>query len=172
MMKQERILVAYFSHKGENYSNGAIVTLEKGNTEIAAEILAEYKHAELFEIASEMEYPFAYRACVEVSKNELLENARPKLKAEKDISEYDRIYLGYPNWCGTMPMPVWTFLEDNDFSGKIICPFCTHEGSNMGRSEADLRKLVPEAAIREGLPIHGSSVEKEAEKIRAWADLQ
>lgn len=171
-MRNERILVAYFSHKGENYSNGNIVTLEKGNTEIAAELIAEYKHAELFEIESETEYPFGYRACVEVSKNELLENARPKLKKEKSVSDYDRIYLGYPNWCGTMPMPVWTFLEDNDFSGKIICPFCTNEGSKMGRSEADIRKLAPGAELREGLPIHGSSVEKEKEKIFAWADRQ
>ena len=113
-MREQKILVAYFSHKGENYSNGSIVNLDKGNTEIAAEMIAAHKHAELFEIESETGYPFAYRACVEVSKKELSEDARPKLKEEKSISAYDTIYIGYPNWCGTMPMPVWTFLENND----------------------------------------------------------
>ena len=127
-MREQKILVAYFSHKGENYSNGSIVNLDKGNTEIAAEMIAAHKHAELFEIESETGYPFAYRACVEVSKKELSEDARPKLKEEKSISAYDTIYIGYPNWCGTMPMPVWTFLENNDFTGKTIYPFCTNEG--------------------------------------------
>ncbi len=82
-MREQKILVAYFSHKGENYSNGSIVNLDKGNTEIAAEMIAAHKHAELFEIESETGYPFAYRACVEVSKKELSEDARPKLKEEK-----------------------------------------------------------------------------------------
>ena len=85
-MREQKILVAYFSHKGENYSNGSIVNLDKGNTEIAAEMIAAHKHAELFEIESETGYPFAYRACVEVSKKELSEDARPKLKEEKSIS--------------------------------------------------------------------------------------
>ena len=95
-MREQKILVAYFSHKGENYSNGSIVNLDKGNTEIAAEMIAAHKHAELFEIESETGYPFAYRACVEVSKKELSEDARPKLKEEKSVSAYDTIYIGYP----------------------------------------------------------------------------
>lgn len=169
-MREQKILVAYFSHKGENYSNGSIVNLDKGNTEIAAEMIAAHKHAELFEIESETGYPFAYRACVEVSKKELSEDARPKLKEEKSISAYDTIYIGYPNWCGTMPMSVWTFLENNDFTGKTIYPFCTNEGSKMGRSEEDIKRLAAGAEIKEGLPIHGSSVKEEREQIIRWAD--
>lgn len=169
-MREHKMLVAYFSHKGENYSNGSIVNLDKGNTEIAAEIIAAHKNADLFEIESETGYPFAYRACVEVSKKELSEDARPKLKKEKSVSDYDTIYVGYPNWCGTMPMPVWTFLENNDFTGKTVYPFCTNEGSKMGRSEEDIRRLATGAKIKEGLPIHGSSVKEEQEQIIRWAD--
>ena len=110
-MRQKNILIAYFSHKGENYSNGSIVKLEKGNTERAAEILAKVTGGDLFEIRREKKYPFSYKECVSESIRELQENARPKLAEDIDITGYDEIYLGFPNWCGTMPMPVWTFWK-------------------------------------------------------------
>ncbi len=84
------------------------------------------------------------------------------------MADYDIVYLGYPNWWGTMPMAVWTFLEAYDFSGKTIVPFCTHEGSRMGNSEQDIKKLCPEATVLKGLPIKGSDVEKADKNIEAW----
>lgn len=69
-----------------------------------------------------------------------------------------------------MPMPVWTFLENHDFSGKVIMPFCTHEGSRMGNSEADLKKLVDNADVKNGLPIHGSSVNSAKASIESWIE--
>lgn len=74
----------------------------------------------------------------------------------ESIDEYDEIYLCYPNFWGTMPMAVWTFLENYDFSNKIIKPLCTHEGSGMVRSESDIKKLCPNAKIESGLAIRGA----------------
>ena len=85
-----------------------------------------------------------------------------------DLSKYDRIYLGYPNYCGTMPMAVYTFLEQGDFSGKTICPFCTHEGSGLGRSERDIKRLCPGASVKPGLALHGGSVGNALPALQAW----
>ena len=99
-------LVVYFSHKGENYSKGKILNLEKGNTEVAAEIISTITSADIFEIVADKKYPIKYDDCIEIAKKELRENSRPKLKDDIDIKEYDTIFVGYPNWWGTMPMPV------------------------------------------------------------------
>lgn len=167
-VEDKKILVAFFSHKGQNYLNGRIVNLEKGNTAVAADMISGLTDADVFEIRSVKEYPFNYNACTSEAQSELRANARPELEDDIDIIGYDVIYLGYPNWWGTMPMPVWTFLERHDFSGKIIFPFCTHEGSGMGNSEADLRKLAYKAEIKKGLAIHGSSVNNAGVNIKNW----
>lgn len=168
----KKVLVAFFSHIGENYFGGKFIEISKGNTHIAAEMIAENCGADLFEIKPEVEYSHIYKECVEEAKRDRIGDARPALKEDKDIAEYDVIFLGYPNWCGTMPMPVWTFLDSHDFTDKIVCPFCTNEGSKMGLSEGDLAKLIPTAQLKAGLPIHGSTVKDAGEEIRAWmADL-
>ena len=77
-----------------------------------------------------------------------------------DMDSYEVIYIGYPNWWGTMPMAVFTFLESYDFSGKTIIPYCTHEGSGMGSSERDIKKLCPNARVLPGLAIRGGSVDR------------
>ena len=87
-----------------------------------------------------------------------------------DISGYDVIFVGYPNWCGTMPMPVWTFLENHDFTGKIVCPFCTNEGSGLANSVKDIEKLIPNADIKNGLAIKGSQVQDTMPEIKAWVE--
>jgi flavodoxin len=84
------------------------------------------------------------------------------------MEDYNMIYLGYPNWWGTMPMAVFTFLEEYDFSDKTIIPFCPHEGSGMGRSESDIRKLCPDARLLKGLPISGGRVQKAENDIADW----
>ena len=151
-------LVVYFSHKGENYSKGRIVNLEKGNTEIAAEIISTITSADIFEIKVDKKYPIKYDDCIEIAKKELRENSRPKLKDDIDIKEYDTMFLGYPNWWGTMPMPVWTFLEEKYFTNKKVLPFCTHEGSGLGKSENDIKKLISGTEVLKGLAINGSEV--------------
>jgi|GEM_PF-214105 len=116
------------------------------------------------------EYPIKYDDCTEIAKKELRENSRPKLKQDIDIKEYDTIFVGYPNWWGTMPMPVWSFLEGKDFTDKKILPFCTHEGSGLGKSESDIKKLTSGAEVLKGLAINGSEVNSSEEKIKKWLE--
>ena len=169
-MENKKALVVFFSRAGENFFPGGPRVIEKGNTHVAAEILAELTNADLFEIQSVEGYSDVYRECAAKAKAELDSNARPELKEDMDISGYDVIYLGYPNWCGTMPMPVWTFLENHDFAGKVVCPFCTNEGSGLANSVADLEKLVPAAERKEGLSIKGSQVQDSKAEFEAWLE--
>ncbi|MDV3427056.1 MAG: flavodoxin [Bacillota bacterium] len=162
-------LIVYFSRKGNNYVNGSIKNLTVGNTEIAAKMIRELTGSDMFEIKPVIEYDLDYHACTEEAKSDLRANARPDFKnAPDNIAEYDTIYLGYPNYWGTMPMHVFTFLEKYDLSGKIIKPFCTHEGSGMGRSESDIKKLCPGAKVEKGLAIHGGSVGNAKKSIEKW----
>ncbi len=162
-------LVAYFSRNGENYTRNGIENLSVGNTEVVAKKIAELIGADLFKIETVKDYPVNYHETTEVAQVELRNNARPELKKYlTDVDKYDTIYLGYPNWWGTMPMAVLTFLERVDLTGKTIKPFCTHEGSGMGNSVNDLKIKFPYAIIKDGLPIRGSDVHASDEKIKNW----
>lgn len=162
-------LIAFYSRADENYVNGQIKTLETGNTEIAAGMLAEITGADLFKIEQKEPYAKDYNECIAQAQEDQRSDARPELVSHPDsIDEYDVVYLGYPNYWSTMPMAVFTFLEHFDFSGKVIKPFCTHEGSGMGRSMDDIRKLCPDADVRDGLAIHGASVSKAKKNIENW----
>lgn len=163
------ILIAFYSRADENYVNGVLKTLDVGNTEAAAGIIRRLTGGDLFKIEQAIPYAAGYNECIEQAKNDQRHNARPELKAYPEtIDGYDVIYLGFPNYWGTMPMAVFTFLEHFDFSGKTIKPFCTHEGSGMGSSMNDLRKLCPEATIKEGLAIRGSRVLQSQNEIEKW----
>jgi flavodoxin len=163
------ILIVYFSRSGGNYVNGSIMKLPVGNTEVAAKKINELTGADLFKINPVKNYSEDYRICTEEAKQELRANARPELSEKPDnIDGYETIILAYPNWWGTMPMPVWTFLESYNFSGKTILPLCTHEGSGLGSSERDIKKLCPDAKLQKGLSIHGGSVVSSEKDIEAW----
>lgn len=162
-------LIAFYSRADENYVNGIIKTLETGNTEIAAGIIKELTGADMFKIKQAEEYPKDYNECIAKAQEDQKKNARPELKEyPKSIEEYDVIYLGFPNYWSTMPMAVFTFLEHFDFSGKIIKPFCTHEGSGLGGSEADIKRLCPKAKVEKGIAIRGSRVEGSVKDIEKW----
>jgi flavodoxin len=165
----KKFLVAYFSRKGQNYVNGKIVDLPIGNTEVVAKMIQKITGGDFFHIESVKPYPKDYTETTEVEKNELRANARPELTNHvENMDEYDMIFLGYPNWRGTMPMPVFSFLEIYDFSGKTIAPFCTHEGSGSGRSEQDIAKACPKATVLNGTAIHGASAGSANTKIAQW----
>ena len=166
--QNKKILIAYFSRRGNNYSNGKIVNLSVGNTELVARRTAERLKADLFEISIKGEYPQDYYECTIVAKKELTANSRPELVGDIELSEYDIIVLGYPNWWNTMPMAVWSFLDKHDFNGKVILPFCTNEGSGMGNSERDIKKLCPTAEVKNGLSIVGSRVAESAYAVDNW----
>ena len=166
-------LIAYFSRADENYFSGTLRTVPVGNTEIAAKMLQELNGADLFRIDPLIPYAKDYNECIAQAQEDQKRGARPELKAYPDsLDAYDTIYLGYPNYWGTMPMPVFTFLENFDFSGKVIRPFCTHEGSGMGRSEADIRRICPDAVVKKGLAVRGSAVKDAEEELRKWSSGQ
>ncbi|SHF70886.1 Flavodoxin [Caldanaerobius fijiensis DSM 17918] len=168
-MANSKSLIAYFSRKGNNYVGGSIVNLPIGNTEVIAKKIQKLTGSDMFQIKTVKSYPEDYTETTKVAKEEERKNARPELtEIVDDMESYDVIYLGYPNWWGTMPMAVFTFLESHDFSGKTIIPFCTHEGSGMGSSEHDIKRLCPNAKVLPGLAIRGSSVNNADEDVVNW----
>lgn len=164
-----KTLIAYYSRKGQNYVSGAIKKLKVGNTAVAAELLGGLTGGDLFEIETITAYPADYTEATEVAQKELRAAARPDLTTQVvGMEEYDTIILGYPNWWGTMPMAVYTFIEAYDFSGKKILPFCTHEGSGLGRSEKEIANLCPGASVLKGLAIHGTGVAGVGKDLEKW----
>ncbi len=164
-------LIAFFSRKGFNYVNGSIINLPVGNTEVIARKiqLLTGGGSNLFQILPENPYPEYYTETTTLAQKELRENARPRLcRKLDDMASYNTIFLGYPNWWGTMPMAVFTFFEQYNFSGKRIAPFCTHEGSGLGSSERDIKNLCPGAIVVPGLAIRGGEVGQADRLIKEW----
>lgn len=162
-------LIAFYSRKEENYVNGIIRNLDIGNTEVVAGIIKELTGGDLFQIEQVQAYSKDYNECIAQAQADQKRDARPELKTyPESLDPYDVIYIGYPNYWGTMPMAVFTFLEHFDFSGKTIRPFCTHEGSGLGGSENDIKKLCPGAVVESGLAILGGSVQWSNKDVQKW----
>ena len=162
-------LIAYYSRADENYFGGAMRYVKVGNTEIVCSILKELLPADSFKIEMKDPYSPVYMTCIEEAKRDLRAKARPELVSMPgSIDEYDTVVLAYPNYWGTMPMAVFTFLEQYDFSGKTILPLCTNEGSGMGGSERDIKRTCPGAVVKSGLPITGSSAADARETVQRW----
>ena len=163
-------LTIYYSKKGENFFPGGIKPVEKGNTAFAAEFVHKAVGGDLFEIETVNPYSTEYRKCCAEAKSEADANARPEVKnLPENILKYDTIFVCYPNWCGTTPMCILSFLDKYDLSGKKLAPLCTNEGSGMGNSERDLKKLYPIATFAEGLSVRGHQVGMSEELIAEWA---
>lgn len=140
-----------------------------GNSRALAGYAREITGGNIFEIVPTQAYPSQYRATTEQARAELNNNYLPEIKNKiGNLSSFDIIILCYPNWWGTIPQIVKRFLQDNDFSGKTIAPICTHEGSRMGRSLADIRALCPNSTITESLDIRGGSVGNARNTVRDW----
>ena len=150
-----KILVAYFSHSGNT-------------REIAGQIQANVG-GELFEIVSADPYPEDYEAVKDRAQRELIENSRPQLKTKvQNMESYDVVFIGYPIWWGTMPMPIATFLSEYSFHGKIIVPFSTHEGSRLGRSVTEIKRLCSQSTIQEGLAVRGRDAKSSQGEVAEW----
>jgi flavodoxin len=163
-------LIVYYSRKGENYWGGKIISLQKGNTEIAAEFIKNAVGGDLFKIETVTPYSDDYTQCTKEVAKDLRAFARPELKNYVDsIDRYDTVFVGFPNFCGTMPMPVFTFLEHYNWKGKKVIPFCSNEGSGMGRSERELKRICPGAIVESGLPIRGCETSNSETQISDWA---
>lgn len=170
-IKGEKVLVAFFSHTGENYAVGNIA---KGNTHIVAEMIAEATGGKLFEIVPENEYPEAYDACVDVAKKEKEAGARPAVKTDIAVEDYDVVFVGYPNWWSDMPMAVYTFIEKHSWSGKTVVPFCTNEGSGLSGTERSIAAACKGAKVAKGLSMKGSVAQNERDRAKKavgqWLD--
>lgn len=155
------ILIAFFSRADENYSVGII---EKGNTHILAEMIADETGGELFHLQRATPYPTVYRECTAEAQRE--QGTRPALLQTKDISEYDVIFLGYPIWYGDMPMPVYTFLESQDWNGKTVIPFSTNEGSGLAGTVNSITSKCTGATVLTALSMRGSTAQNNQTQAR------
>jgi len=176
----QKILVAYFSRVGNtdfpsdvdtSSSASIIVDGDKiiGNTEYIADIIVEQTNGDKFLIQTESQYSADYDELVAQQKNERNKNIRPALSSHvDDFDEYDVIFLGYPNWWAGMPMPLYTFLEEYDFSGKIIIPFNTSGGSGFSDSISEIKELCPNATVLEGYTTNGNGVQNHDDEIVEW----
>lgn len=163
------VLIAFYSRAGENYFGGAYRRIPVGNTEKAAEMLADITGGRLLKLEQTVPYSDSYNECIAQAKRDLNSRARPELSGlPDDLSQYDEIYLGYPNYWGTMPMAVYTFLEKYDFTGKTIHPFCTHEGSGLSNTVRDIQNAAANARVTKGIAIHGSSTDSAGPALEKW----
>ena len=157
------MLVAYFSLDGEQYGVGVV---EEGNTSIIARMIAEQTGADLFEIKPETPYPTTYQGLLDVSRQEMADNSRPKIADTVDnMDNYDTLFIGYPNWWGDMPMIVYNFLESYDLSGKTIVPFCTHGGSGLSNTESTIADITG-GKMKDGFAIPGTTAQNDRDAAR------
>lgn len=151
--KNKKMLILYYSWSG--------------NTRHIANLIKKFTDADIVEILPEKPYPSVYRQTVDIAKKEIdSEYKAPIITKIPDIKNYDTIFVGSPNWWGTISSPIRTVLSENDFSGKKIVPFMTHEGSRMGRAVSDIKKLCPKAQILSALPVRGGSVKNANDDVR------
>ena len=166
----KKCTIVYYSRRGENHYDGGLKHLEVGNTERVAGIIADTLGCGSFRVERATPYPEGYRACCGEAVAEWKAGARPEIEGYFDqVNDAEVLFVGYPIWCGTMPMPMYTFLEHYDLTGKTIVPFCTHEGSGLGNSLAEIARVCPGAVIAPALEVKGSQVEENAGRIAAWA---
>ena len=153
-INSKEILIVYFSWSG--------------NTKAVAEEIYKQVGGDLYSIVMETPYSENYNATVAKARQEQQSNARPAIKTRiANIEQYDIVFLGYPNWCGSYPMPVATFVESNKLDGKTIMPFFTHGGGGVQRCDSDLRKLLSNAKIGPYLILSGSSANSAQGEIAA-----
>ncbi len=137
-----------------------------GTTQRIAEIIGGLTGADVIKLETVLPYPSDYNMLMEMAQKEKIANARPELKTDiKNLAYYDTVYIGYPIWLETMPMAMFTFIENNDLSGKTIIPFCTHTGSGLGRSVKDIKAALPDSDVKDGFACNASTTEQEIKNL-------
>lgn len=180
--EDSKILIAYFSRAENIETDDAVDATSsaslnpqnvgiEGNTKIVADMIHNEIGGDVFSIQTEELYPADYEENVDLADEELDADARPALKTHIDnFDEYDTIFIGYPIWWGTAPMPVYTFLEEYDFSGKTVIPFSTHKGSGLGSSVRDIKEALAEANVLDGFTIEGDNAVNAADEVKEALD--
>lgn len=177
---EEKILIAYFSRVGNtnfdenvdavsraslNLKDGELV----GNTEIIANMIHDAVSGDIFLIETADKYPTDYDETVDYGQQEKRDEARPELSTHVDnMEDYDVVFIGFPNWCYDLPMAVYNFLEEYDFSGKTIIPFSTHDGSGFSNNEQTIKSILTGATVLDGLAVNGNNVSGARESIDEW----
>ena len=164
----KKSIIIYFSRADENYFGGALKYIDKGNTEIIAEYIKDITGADIFKVEPLEEYSKDYMECIEEAKVRTRNKVAPIKGNVPDLSSYEVIYVGSPVYWGGMPEELFTALKGIDFSGKIIRPFVTHEGSGLSSIPNQLRDICSGAVITSGLAITGSQVKESRSKVEEW----
>ena len=164
-----RILTVYFSMKGETLEGRSIVWRDKGHAQLAAEYIHQTVGGDIFEIETIEPYPDDHIQRVMQAKAEIEGNLRPEIRSVPNaFDQYDTVFLCYPIWWFTIPMPVATFLERLDWGGKRVIPVNTSNSSGACRSVQDIKMLCVNAVVEDGLELIGQNVERDREKIVFW----
>lgn len=151
----KKILIAYFSWSG--------------NTKTVAEAIHKQTGGELLPIIPSNPYPASYNATLDRARKEQQSNARPAITTSlSDLSQYDIIFLGYPNWCGSYPMAIATFAEKFNWQGKLVAPFFTHGTGGVQLCQRDLTQLLPNASFTPYLAMYGSDVRNADKETAQW----
>ena len=177
-LSESRILVAYLSRAGENYNVGVPQAgsasasyagyIEKGNTAILAETIADATGGDLFAITTVVPYPDDYATMLQVAQEEIDTDARPELAGiVENMDDYDIIFIGYPIWHGRMPQAIYTFLESYDLTGKTVVPFNTHEGSGQSGTQQVIANVLPGSTVLQGLAVRGKTAQEDPKQTQA-----
>ena len=166
--KDKKSIVIYFSRADENYFGGAMRYVDKGNTEVIAEFIKDIVNADMFKVEPLEPYSADYMQCIEEAKVRTRNHNAPIKEAVPDISSYEVIYIGSPVYWGGMPEELFTALKDIDFTGKIVRPFVTHEGSGLSSIPSQLKSICKGATVVDAIAITGSTVNGAKSKIKDW----
>jgi flavodoxin len=157
---QKKILIAYFSKTGNT---------QKIAEDIQKNLADKNTRVDIFKIETVKPYPESYQKTVDIARKELADNARPAIKNKvANFADYDVVFLGFPIWCGTLPMALFTFLESYDFAGKTIIPFSTSGSSGIANSVSDIKKLAPNAKILNGLAVRAANADNSQTAVSNW----
>ena len=167
-MKDKKSLIIYFSRADENYFGGKMKYIDKGNTEVVAEYIKDITNGDLFKVEPLVSYPANYSECIEEAKVRTRNHEAPIKENIPDISSYEVIYVGSPIYWGGMPEELFTALKGIDYTGKIIRPFTTHEGSGLSSVPRQLKEMCTNGEVLDGLAIVGSEVNNAKQKVEEW----
>lgn len=174
----KNILIVYFA-VAENSEVDAISSASvrevngeaKGNTRILADTIQSQVGGDFFSIETAHDYPGGLNTLIDFAAEEQKANERPDLVSKiENLDKYDTVFIGYPNWWYDLPMPLYSFFEEYDFSGKTVIPFCTHNGSGLSSTIETIEKLEPDAVIMEGFTISQSNVLEAEEDVTEWLE--
>ncbi len=166
--KDKKSIVIYFSRADENYFGGEMKYIDKGNTEIIAEYIRDIVGADMFKVEPLTPYSANYRECIEEAKERTRNHNAPIKENVPDISSYEVIYVGAPVYWGGMPEELFTALKGLDYTGKVIRPFVTHEGSGLANIPNQLKDICIGATVTDAIAIPGSTVGSAKGKVEDW----